>query len=265
MKSARSERDLCKTRLSNARVAKGAENGACGSPAKQFQNLPGMTEHCRTRVDCYTDSPPVRKLWGGILPRSDTSAFPRDASGGFTRCCYLSIVSVKGGSAALVFLSITVALCRSRVGARLWNVCRYLSHCVGQGWERGFGVFVDICRIMSDEGESAALVFLSLSVALCRSRWRVRLWNVCRYLSHCVGREGECGFGVLSIFVALCRSRWRVRLWRFVDNCRIVSVEGEALAFLSVIVVLCRTRERVRIRRGCRARQRGCARYKHSF
>ena len=71
-------------------VAKGAENGACGSPAKQFQNLPGMTEPCRTRVDCYTDSPPVRKLWGGILPRSDTSAFPRDASGGFTRCCYLS-------------------------------------------------------------------------------------------------------------------------------------------------------------------------------
>ena len=138
-------------------VAKGAENGACGSPAKQFQNLPGMTEPCRTRVDCYTDSPPVRKLWGGILPRSDTSAFPRDAFGGFTRCCYLS-------------------------------------HCVGQWWERGFGVFVDICRIMSDEGESAALVFLSLSVALCRSR---------------------------------------VRLWRFVDNCRILSVEGKsaALAF----------------------------------
>lgn len=98
-------------------VAKGAENGACGSPAKQFQNLPGMTEPCRTRVDCYTDSPPVRKLWGGILPRSDTSAFPRDASGGFTRCCYLS-------------------------------------HCVGQEWERGFGVFVDICRILSDEGRA---------------------------------------------------------------------------------------------------------------
>ena len=171
-------------------VAKGAENGACGSPAKQFQNLPGMTEPCRTRVDCYTDSPPVRKLRGGILPRSDTSAFPRDASGGFTRCCYLSIVSVKGGSAALVFLSITVALCRSRVGARLWNVCRYLSHCVGQGWERGFGVFVDICRIMSDEG-------------------RARLLRFCRYLSHYVGRGEECGFGV------------------FVDICRIMSVEVE--------------------------------------
>lgn len=162
---------MCKTRLSNARVAKGAENGACGSPAKQFQNLPGMTEPCRTRVDCYTDSPPVRKLWGGILPRSGTSAFPRDASGGFTRCCYLS-------------------------------------HCVGQGWERGFGMFVDICRIVSVEGE--ALVFLSITVALCRSRGR--------------------GFGVLSITVAFCRSMARAR-----------------------------------IRRGCRARQRGCARYKHSF
>ena len=161
MKSARSERDLCKTRLSNARVAKGAENGACGSPAKQFQNLPGMTEHCRTRVDCYTDSPPVRKLWGGILPRSDTSAFPRDASGGFTRCCYLSIVSVKGGSAALVFLSIFVALCRTRGRARLWCFCRYLSHCVGRGGECGFGMFVDICRILSDEG-------------------RARLWCFCR-------------------------------------------------------------------------------------
>ena len=133
VKSARSERDLCKTRLSNARVAKGAENGACGSPAKQFQNLPGMTEPCRTRVDCYTDSPPVRKLWGGILPRSDTSAFPRDASGGFTRCCYLS-------------------------------------HCVGRGGERGFCVFVDICRIMSVEGKSTAFAFLSITVALCRSR-----------------------------------------------------------------------------------------------
>ena len=142
-------------------VAKGAENGACGSPAKQFQNLPGMTEPCRTRVDCYTDSPPVRKLWGGILPRSDTSAFPRDASGGFTRCCYLS-------------------------------------HCVGQGWERGFGMFVGICRIMSDEGrarlwrfvdicrivsvegESTALVFLSIFVALCLSRGRARLLRFCR-------------------------------------------------------------------------------------
>lgn len=137
---------MCKTRLSNAWVAKGAENGACGSPAKQFQNLPGMTEPCRTRVGCYTDSPPVRKLWGGILPRSDTSAFPRDASGGFTRCCYLS-------------------------------------HCVGQGWGRGFGVFVDICRIMTDEGESAAFAFLSISVALCRTR-------------------GKCGF---SVFVGICR------------------------------------------------------------
>ena len=137
VKSARSERDLCKTRLSNARVAKGAENGACGSPAKQFQNLPGMTEPCRTRVDCYTDSPPVRKLWGGILPRSDTSAFPRDASGGFTRCCYLSHFVGWGKSEALVF-------------------CRYLSYCVGRGGECGFGV-------------------LSLSVALCRSRGRVRL------------------------------------------------------------------------------------------
>ena len=124
-------------------VAKGAENGACGSPAKQFQNLPGMTEPCRTRVDCYTDSPPVRKLWGGIPPRSDTSAFPRDASGGFTRCCYLS-------------------------------------HCVGRGGKRGFGVFVDICRIMSDEVESAALECLSITVALCRSRGRARLLCFCR-------------------------------------------------------------------------------------
>ena len=154
-------------------VAKGAENGACGSPAKQFQNLPGMTEPCRTRVDCYTDSPPVRKLWGGILPRSDTSAFPRDASGGFTRCCYLS-------------------------------------HCVGQEWERGFGVFVVICRIVSVKGGSAALVFLSVFVVLCRSRGRERLWNVCRYLSYCVGRGGERGFGVLSITVAFCR-QWRER------------------------------------------------------
>ena len=88
---------------------------------------------------------------------------------------------------------------------RLWNVCRYLSHCVGRGesaaleclsisvalcrtrGELGFSVFVGICRIVSVEGESAALVFLSISVALCRSRGRVRLWNVCRYLSHCVG------------------------------------------------------------------------------
>ena len=197
VKSARRERDLCKTRLSNARVAKGAENGACGSPAKQFQNLPGMTEPCRTRVDCYTDSPPVRKLWGGILPRSDTSAFPRDASGGFTRCCYRS-------------------------------------HCVGQGWERGFGVFVDNCRIMSvegeehgfcvfvdncrivsDEGESVALVFLSVFVVLCRTRGRARLWCFCRYLSHCVGRGGECGFGM---FVDICRilsDEGRARLWCF--------------------------------------------------
>ena len=187
MKSARSERDLCKTRLSNARVAKGAENGACGSPVKQFQNLPGMTEPCRTRVDCYTDSPPVRKLWGGILPRSDTSAFPREASGGFTRCCYLSH-------------------CVGRGGARLWRFCRYLSHYVGRGEEHGFCVFVDNCRIVSVEG--------------------VR------------------GFGVLSITVALCRSRGRARLLRFVDNCRIVSVKGgsEALVFLSITVVLCRSR-----------------------
>ena len=152
-------------------VAKGAENGACGSPAKQFQNLPGMTEPCRTRVDCYTDSPPVRKLWGGILPRSDTSAFPRDASGGFARCCYLS-------------------------------------HCVGQGWERGFGVFVDNCRIVSVEVESAALKCLSISVVLCRSR-------------------GCEALVFLSLSVALCRMRGRARLWRFVDTCRIVSVEVE--------------------------------------
>lgn len=89
------------------------------------------------------DSPPVRKLWGGILPRSDTSAFPRDASGGFTRCCYLS-------------------------------------HCVGRGGECGFGVFVDICRIVSVEGERAALVFLSVFVVLCRSRWSEWLRMFCR-------------------------------------------------------------------------------------
>ena len=157
-------------------VAKGAENGACGSPAKQFQNLPGMTEPCRTR-DCYTDSPPVRKLWGGILPRFDTSAFPRDASGGFTRCCYLSHCVGQGWERGFGVLSITVALCRSRVGARLWR-------------------FVDNCRIMSVEGKSTAFAFLSIFVVLCRSR-------------------GECGFSV------------------FVGICRIMSVEGKstALAF----------------------------------
>ena len=241
MKSARRERDLCKPRLLSVRAAKGAENGAYGSPAKQFQNLPGMTEPCRTRVDGYTDSPPVRKLWGGILPRSDTSAFPRDASGGFTRCCYLS-------------------------------------HCVGRGWELGIGVFVGICRIMSVEGESAALVFLSVSVAMCRTRVRVRLWNVCRYLSHCVGQGGECGFGMFvdicrivsverergfGFFVGICRimsverergfgvcvgicrilsDEGEERLCVCVDSCRILSVEGEsaALAFLSVFVALCR-------------------------
>ena len=234
MKSARSERDLCKTRLSNARVAKGAENGACGSPAKQFQNLPGMTEPCRTRVDRYTDSPPVRKLWGGILPRSGTSAFPRDASGGFTRCCYLSHCVGRGGarlwrfvdncrivsdegrarlwrfcrylshcvgrgeSAALAFLSISVALCRSRVRARLWCFCRYLSHCVGRGGAM-LWCFVDICRIMSDEGKSTAFAFLSITVVLCRSRWRARLWCFCRYLSHCVGRGESAAIAFLSI------------------------------------------------------------------
>ena len=82
--------------------------------------------------------------------------------------------------------------------------------------ELGFGVFVDICRIMSVEGrarlwrfvdncrivsvewESSALVFLSLSVALCRSRVGARLWCFCRYLSHYVGR-GE------SSALAFCR------------------------------------------------------------
>ena len=176
-------------------VAKGAENGACGSPAKQFQNLPGMTEPCRTRVDCYTDSPPVRKLWGGILPRSDTSAFPRDASGGFTRCCYLS-------------------------------------HCDGRGGECGFGVFVDNCRIMSVKGGSAALECLSISVALCRSRVGARLWCFCRYLSHYVGRGESSAFAFLSIFATLCRMREERGFSVFVGICRIMSVEGcEALAF----------------------------------
>ena len=132
MKSARSERDLCRTRLLSVWTAKGAENGRCGSPVKQFQNLPGMTEPCRTR-DCYTDSPPVRKLWGGVLPRSDTSAFPRGGYGGFTRCRYLSDFVGWGESAALEF-------------------CRYLSYCVGRGGEYGFGCFVNICRIVSVEG-----------------------------------------------------------------------------------------------------------------
>lgn len=45
--------------------------------------LLGETEHFRACVNCYTDSPPARKLWGGALPRSDTFAFPRGA-GGFT-------------------------------------------------------------------------------------------------------------------------------------------------------------------------------------
>ena len=131
------------------------------------------------------------------------------------------IVSVESESTAMAFLSITVALCRSRVGARLWCFCRYLSHYVGRGGERGFGVFVVICRIMSDEGESEALVFLSVFVVLCRTRGRARLWCFCRYLSHCVGRGGA-------------------RLWRFVDICRIMSDEGEsaAMAFLSITVAL---------------------------
>ena len=143
------------------------------------------------------------------------------------------IVSVEWESSALVFLSLSVALCRSRVGARLWCFCRYLSYCVGRGGERGFGVFVDNCRIVSVEGESAALVFLSVIVALCRSRGSEWLRNVCRYLSYYVGQEWERGFGV---FVGICRIvsvEGRARLWCFVDNCRIVSVEGEstALAF----------------------------------
>ena len=130
-------------------------------------------------------------------------------------------------------LSITVALCRSRV--RLWR-------------------FVDICRIVSDEGESAALVFLSITVALCRSRVGARLWCFCRYLSYCVGRGGERGFGV---FVDNCRIvsvKGRVRLWRFVVICRIMSDEGEsaAMAFLSIFVVLCRSRWSEWLRMFCR-------------
>ena len=174
------------------------------------------------------------------------------------------IVSVEGESAAMAF-------------------CRYLSYCVGRGGECGFcflSITVVLCRTRGCE----ALVFLSIFVALCRSRVGARLWRFvdncrivsvkggsaalafCRYLSHCVGRgeergngvlsitvalcrmREERGFGVLSITVVLCRTMGGARLWRFVDICRIVSVEG-----------------RVRIRRGCRARQRGCARYKHSF
>ena len=188
-----------------------------------------MTEPCRTRVDCYTDSPPVRKLWGGILSRSDTSAFPRDASGGFTRCCCLS-------------------------------------HCVGRGGECGFGVFVDICRIVSDEGESAALAFLSIAVALCRSRGSARLWcfcrylshyvgrgrarlrRMCRYLSHFVGRGEESGFGVLSISVVLCRSRGSAALDVLSITVALCRTKGSAaLVFLSISVALCRSRVRARL------------------
>ena len=211
------------------------------------------------------------------------------------------IVSVEGKSTAFVFLSVIVVLCRSRWSEWLRMFCRYLSHYVGRGEEHGFGVFVDNCRIVSVEGESTAMAFLSISVALCRSR--VRLW---RFVDNCriVSVKGEsAAFAFLSISVVLCRSRGRARLWRFVDNCRIVSVEGKssalafcrylshcvgqggarlwrfvdncrivsvegkstALAFLSITVAFCRSMARVRIRRGCRARQRGCARYKHSF
>ena len=152
------------------------------------------------------------------------------------------IVSVEVESAALECLSISVVLCRSRVRARQWRFCRYLSHCVGRGGECGFGVFVVICRIMSVEGKSTAFAFLSITVAFCRmreergfsvlsvfvalfrSRWSEWLRMFCRYLSHCVGQGGVSGFGC------------------FVDNCRIVSVEGEgeAFAFLSISVAFCR-------------------------
>ena len=76
--------------------------------------------------------------------------------------------------------------------------------------------FVDICRIVSDEGVRGFCVFV----------------GICRIMSD----EG------------------RARLWRFVDNCRIVSVEGksEALVFLSVFVALCRSRVGARLLRFCR-------------
>ena len=103
-------------------------------------------------------------------------------------------------------------------------------------------VFVDNCRIVSVEGKSTAFAFLSITVAFCRmreergfsvlsvfvalfrSRWSEWLRMFCRYLSHCVGQGGVSGFGC------------------FVDNCRIVSVEGEgeAFAFLSISVAFCR-------------------------
>ena len=87
----------------------------------------------------------------------------------------------------MAFLSITVALCRSR-GERGFGVFVDICRILSDEGERGFGVFVGICRIVSDEGESVALVFLSVFVALCRTRGRARLWCFCRYLSHCVGR-----------------------------------------------------------------------------
>ena len=93
-------------------------------------------------------------------------------------CRYLSHFVDEGKSAALAFLSISVALCRTRGRVRQWRLCRYLSHYVGRGGECGFGVFVDICRIMSDEGE--ALAFLSITVVLCRSRWSEWLRMFCR-------------------------------------------------------------------------------------
>ena len=63
-------------------------------------------------------------------------------------------MSVEGESAALVFLSITVALCRTR-GERGFGMFVDICRIVSVERVRGFSVFVDICRIVSVEGESA--------------------------------------------------------------------------------------------------------------
>ena len=95
--------------------------------------LLGDAEHFRACVNCCTGSPPVRKLWGGVLPRSDTSAFPRGGYGGFGVLSISVALCRTRESAASDVLSISVAFCRSRVRVRLWFFCRYLSHYVGRG------------------------------------------------------------------------------------------------------------------------------------
>ena len=62
-------------------------------------------------------------------------------------------MSVEGKSTALAFLSITVVLCRSRgESAALVRMSIFVALC-GERGGRGFGDFVDICRIVSVEVE----------------------------------------------------------------------------------------------------------------